>query len=169
MAYRSFVVVLLSLAGTLAAAPALAADPVPGAHYAGQTSQQKLRFEFRAVAAGGAIEQLLVQFRAPHCESASSQAQGTLRPPRLAVREGGFAHTGREVEKLRARGDFGGGRQIERYTLTGSFPTADLATGTLAVTVTVRDKRGAIISTCMHRKPITFAADRLGLGEETEE
>jgi hypothetical protein len=45
----------------------------------------------------------------------------------------------------------------------------ELARGSLNVKVTIKSKSGAIISTCVHNKPITWFADRLGVGAETEE
>lgn len=160
---------MLGTLGALVAAPALAADPVPGARYAGQTTQGKLRFEFRVSADGTQVERLFTQFRAPHCEDAKSRAQGSLRPGLIAVREGTFAKRGKEVERLKPQGRFEGGKQIERYSIEGRFATPEEATGSLEVTVEVRDADGETISTCEHRRPITWSADRLGVGPETEE
>ena len=154
----------------LATAPALAADPVAGARYAGLTSQAgALRFEFRVADDGSRVEKALIQFRAGNCENAESKAQGSLRPPGIGIVDGTFERTGKEVEKLPQQGGFSGGTQIERYRVRGHFPTPERAKGRLRVRVEIRDKQGNTISTCTHNKRITWSADRLGVGAETVE
>jgi hypothetical protein len=154
----------------LAAAPALAADPVAGARYAGETSQAgHLRFEFRVADDGSRVEKALIQFRAGNCENAESKAQGSLRPPGIPIVDGAFARVGKEVEKLPSEGGFSGGKQIERYRVKGHFATTEKAKGVLRVRVEIRDNDGNTISTCRHDKRITWSADRLGVGPGTEE
>ena len=153
----------------LAGAPALAADPVAGARYVGETSQGNLRFEFRVADDGSRVTKALIQFRAGNCENAESKAQGSLRPPGIGIVDGTFERTGKEVEKLPKQGAFSGGKQIERYTVRGRFPTSERAKGRLKVRVEIRDRDGNTISTCKHNKRITWAADRLGVGPETVE
>ena len=61
----------------LAAGPALAfagADPAPDANYAGDTSQGKLRFEFKTSADGSQVTKVFAQYKAPHCQNAESKA-----------------------------------------------------------------------------------------------
>ncbi len=169
MTHRFAAIGLLGGLTVLAAAPALAADPVPGARYAGETSQGNLRFEFRVADDGSRVQRALIQFRAGNCENAESKAQGSIRPPGIGIVDGAFERTGKEVERLPEQGDFGGGKQIERYTVKGSFPTEERAKGTLKVRVEIRDKQGNTISTCKHNKRITWAADRLGVGPDTED
>ena len=155
----------------LAAAPALAfagADPAPDANYAGDTSQGTLRFEFKTSADGSQVDKLFAQYKAPHCENAKSKAQGSIRQKGLAITDGNFARKGKEVARLAPQGGFAGGKQIEKFSIRGHFVSADLARGTLNVKVTVKSKSGTVISTCTHAKPITWSADRLGVGPETE-
>jgi hypothetical protein len=156
----------------LAVGPALAfagADPAPDANYAGETSQSKLRFEFSTSADGSQVERLFAQYKAPHCENAVSKAQGSIRQKGLAITDGNFARRGKEVATLKPQGSFAGGKQIERFSIRGHFVSQELARGTLNVKLTIKSKSGAIISTCVHNKPITWFADRLGVGAETEE
>ena len=169
MTHRFAAIGVLGGLTVLAAAPALAADPVAGARYAGETSQSNLRFEFRVAEDGSRVEKTLIQFRAGNCENAASKAQGSIRPPGIGIVDGTFERTGKEVEKLPKQGSFSGGKQIERYTVKGRFPTAERAKGTLRVRVEIQDKDGETISTCKHNKRITWAADRLGVGPDTEE
>ena len=169
MTHRFAAIGVLGGLTVLAAAAALAADPVAGARYAGETSQNNLRFEFRVAQDGSRVEKALIQFRAGNCENAESKAQGSLRPPGIGIVDGAFQRTGKEVEKLPEQGAFSGGTQIERYTVRGHFPTAERAKGRLKVRVEIRDKDGNTISTCKHNKRITWVADRLGVGPETEE
>ena len=170
MTYRIAAIASLGALAALAAAPALAADPVAGARYAGETSQAgSLRFEFRVADDGSRVEKALIEFRAGNCENAESKARGTLRPPGIGIVDGTFDRTGKEVEKLPEQGGFGGGKQIERYTIKGSFPTSETAKGTLRVRVEIRDEDGNTISTCKHNKRITWSADRLGVGPDTED
>lgn len=156
----------------LAAGPALAfagADPAPDSNYAGDTSQGKLRFEFTTSADGSQLDKVFAQYKAPHCVNATSKAQGSIRQRGLAITDGNFARKGREVVRLKPQGDFAGGKQIEKFSLRGHFVSADFARGSLNVTVTIKSLSGAVISTCTHAKPITWSADRLGIGPETEE
>jgi hypothetical protein len=169
MTHRCAAIGVLGGLTVLAAAPALAADPVAGARYAGETSQGNLRFEFRVAEDSSRVEKALIQFRAGNCENAESKAQGSLRPPGIGIVDGAFERTGKEVEKLPRQGAFSGGTQIERYTVKGRFPTTERAKGTLKVRVEIRDKQGNTISTCKHNKRITWAADRLGVGPDIEE
>ena len=169
MTHRSAAIGVLGGLTVLAATPALAADPIADARYAGETSQASLRFEFRVSEDATRVEEALIQFRAGNCENADSKAQGSLRPPAIPIADGVFARTGKEVEKLPKQGAFSGGTQIERYTVRGSFPTTERAKGRLKVRVEVRDKQGNTISTCKHDKRITWAADRLGVGPESED
>ena len=151
----------------LATAPALAADPVAGARYAGVTSQAGgLRFEFRVSGDGSRVKRALIQFRAGNCENAESKAQGSLRPPGIGIVDGTFEREGKEVETLPEQGGFSGGTQIERYRVRGRFPTSGRAKGTLRVRVEIRDRQGNTISTCRHNKRITWRADRLGVGPD---
>ena len=169
MTHRFAAIGVLGGLTVLAAAPALAADPVAGARYAGETSQGGLRFEFRVAEDGSSVDKALIQFRAGNCENAESKAQGSLRPPSIGIVDGAFERKGKEVEKLPRQGDFGGGKQIERYTVRGRFPTTERAKGTLRVRVEIQDRQGNTISTCKHDKRITWAADRLGVGPDTDE
>jgi len=156
----------------LAAGPALAfagADPAPDANYAGDTSQGKLRFEFKTSADGSRVERLFAQYRAPHCENATSKAQGSIRQKGLAITDGSFARRGLEVVRLKPQGNFAGGKQIEKFSIRGHFVSPELAKGTLNVKVTITAKSGAVISTCTHSKPITWFSDRLGVGPEATE
>ncbi len=156
----------------LAAGPALAfagADPAPDANYAGDTSQGKLRFEFKTSADGSHVEKLFAQYRAPNCENATSKAQGSIRQTGLAITDGNFARRGREVARLKPQGGFSGGKQIEKFSIQGHFVSSELAKGTMNVKVTIKSKSGAVISTCTHNKPITWFSDRLGVGPETAE
>jgi hypothetical protein len=164
------VAVLASLA-SLAAAPALAADPVPDSRYAGETSQKgSLRFEFRVSEDGSRLERVFTQFRAPRCERAENGTQGSIRVASVAVDDGSFSVRGKEKARLKPSGSFAGGTQIERYRIRGHFATADEASGTLRVSVEVRNKAGETIETCtMGKKRVTWSADRLGVGPETVE
>ena len=170
MTHRIAAIAALGGLTALAAAPALAADPVAGARYAGETSQAGgLRFEFSTSADGSQISKLFAQYKAPHCENAESKAQGSIRQKDLAITDGNFARKGKEVVTLKPQGGFAGGKQIERFSIRGHFVSAELARGSLNVKVTVKSKSGTVISTCVHNKPITWSADRLGVGPETEE
>ena len=168
MTHRIAAIAMVGTLTALVAAPALAADPVAGARYAGETSQTgSLRFEFRVAEDGSRVEKALIQFRAGNCTNAESKAQGSLRPPGIGIVEGEFDRTGKEVEKLPQQGAFSGGTQIERYRVRGIFPTTERARGTLRVKVEIRDRLGNTISTCTHNKRITWSADRLGVVEPT--
>ncbi|HZB76864.1 MAG TPA: hypothetical protein VE526_11615 [Solirubrobacteraceae bacterium] len=167
MTHRITATATVGTLAVLAAAPALAADPVAGARYAGETSQAgNLRFEFRVSDDGSRVRRALIQFRAGNCENARSKAQGSLRPPGIGIVDGTFERTGKEVEKLPRQGAFSGGTQIERYRVRGRFPTSDRAKGTLRVRVEIRDRQGNTISTCRHNKRITWKAARLGVGPD---
>jgi len=165
------VAVLAALAST-AAVPALAADPIPDSRYGGQTSQRgALVFEFRVSADGSRVERLFTQFRARRCENAENGAQGSIRVASIALQDdGSFSKRGKETARLKPSGSFEGGSQIERYRITGRFPTPETATGTLRVTVEVRNKAGETIDTCrMGRRTVTWSAERLGVVPETGE
>jgi hypothetical protein len=171
MSHQTRRVCALSAVAMLAAAvPAFAADPVAGARYAGQTSQPgPLRFEFSTSADGARVEKLLAQFVTPKCVTSSSGTQGTLRPRPIAIVGDHFSSRGKETAKLRKAGSFKGGSQIERYRISGRFPDADTARGTLKVTVEVRDKTGRQVDSCTTRRTIAWSADRLGVGPGTEQ
>lgn len=160
---------VLAALASLAAVPALAADPVPDSRYAGETTQANgLRFEFRVSEDGSRVERLLAQFRTPRCERARNGTQGSIRVASLAVEDGRIAKRGKERARLAPSGSFEGGTQIERYRLTGFFSTPETAAGTLKVTVEVRNKAGETIDTCTMGKRVTWAADRLGVGPEAD-
>jgi hypothetical protein len=161
---------VLAALASLAAVPALAADPVPDSPYAGETTQANgLRFEFRVSADGTHVERLFAQFRTPRCERARNGTQGSIRVGSLAVEDGRLFKRGKEKARLAPAGSFEGGTQIERYRITGFFSTPETVEGTLKVTVEVRNKAGRTIDTCrMGKRTVTWAADRLGVGPETE-
>jgi hypothetical protein len=163
------VAVLASLA-SFAAVPALAADPVPGARYVGETSQRNdPRFEFRVSDDGSRVQRVFTQFRARRCERARNGTQGSIRVRSIAIEDGTFFKRGRETARLKPSGSFEGGTQIERYRIRGRFPTSERARGTLRVTVEVRNKAGATIDTCrMGKRRVTWSADRLGVGPEVD-
>ena len=164
------VAVMASLA-SLAAVPALAADPVADSRYEGQTSQgaNGLRFEFRTSTDGSRVERLFTQFRARRCERADNGTQGSIRVRSIAIEDGTFSRRGRETARLRPSGSFAGGTQIERYRIRGRFPTSERARGTLRVTVEVRNKAGETIDRCrMGKRRVTWSADRLGVGPEVD-
>lgn len=164
------VAVLASLV-SLAAVPALAADPVPDSRYAGETSQVRnsLRFEFRVNADGSRVERLFAQFRAPKCERARNGAQGSIRVDSIRIEDGAFAKRGKETARIEPSGSFQGGTQVERYRLSGHFTTPETAEGRLRVSVEVRNKAGVTIDTCtMGKRRVTWTADRLGVGPDTE-
>ena len=170
MRIRTRRVVVPAVVAALVAVPAMAADPVPDSRYAGQTSQgHGFRFEFRTSADGTAVERLLAQFKTPRCESSRTGTQGSIRIASLPIVDGRFEIRGKESARLAPAGKFEGGRQIERYTLAGDFSDGERATGRLKVRVTIRDKAGDIVDSCTARKPVTWAADRLGVGPESEE
>ena len=150
----------------LAAAPAYAAAPVPDARYGGQTSQGQLRFEFRTSVDGSEIERLFTQFRTPNCDNADNGAQGSIRARDINLVADEFVAEGRETVRLPAQGGFDGGTQVERYRISGRFPTSDRARGTMRVTVKVKNRAGDVIATCRHGKRITWVADRLGVDIE---
>lgn len=160
------VAVLASLS-SLVAVPALAADPVASSRYAGTTSQSgSLRFEFSISADGKRAERLVAQFRTPKCTTSPTGTQGSLRPRSIALAGDRFTKQGKETARLPAAGRFKGGTQVERYKLTGRFPSADTAKGTLKVTVEIRDKAGKTVDDCTTRKRVTWSADRLGVVPE---
>jgi hypothetical protein len=172
MTHRIRRVAVLAALASLAAVPALAADPIPGSRYAGQTIQAKntLRFEFRTSADGSRAERLFTQFRTPKCERAENGAQGSIRVDSIAIVDGSFFKRGKETARIQPSGSFEGGTQIERYRIRGSFPTAETAKGTLRVRVEIRNKAGETIDTCrMGRRTVTWSAERLGVGPDTEE
>jgi hypothetical protein len=160
---------LSAVATLVAAVPAFAANPVAGSRYAGQTAQSgPLRFEFSTSADGTRVEKLVAQFVTPKCVTSRSGTQGTIRPRPIAIVGGHFSARGKETAKLRKAGRFKGGSQIERYRIRGHFPDADTAKGTLRVTVEVRDSTGRQVDSCTTKRTITWSADRLGVGPETE-
>ncbi len=166
MTHRTRRVAVLASLASMAAVPALAADPIPDSRYVGQTSQgnNSLRFEFRVSADGARAERVFTQFRARRCERARNGTQGSIRVSRIAIEDGSFFKRGRETARLRPSGSFEGGTQIERYRIRGRFPTPDVARGTLRVTVEVRNKAGETIDTCrMGKRRVTWSADRLGV------
>jgi hypothetical protein len=159
------VAVLAALAST-AAVPALAANPIPDSRYVGQTSQRgALRFEFRVSADGSRVERLFTQFRARRCENAENGTQGSIRVGAIALQDdGSFSKRGKETARIKPSGSFAGGTQIERFRISGRFPTAETAKGTLRVTVEVRNKAGETIDTCSTgRRAVTWTADHLGV------
>jgi hypothetical protein len=171
MTFRIRRVAVLGSLASLAAVPALAADPVPDSRYAGQTSQARdsLRFEFRTSEDGSRVERLFTQFRTPRCERARNGTQGSIRVRSIAVEDGTFFKRGKETARLRPSGSFEGGTQIERYRIRGRFPTPDRARGRLRVTVEVRNKAGETIDTCtMGKRRVTWSADRLGVDPDVD-
>ena len=154
----------------LAAAPALAADPVAGARYAGETSQRQPRASSSASADGE-----------PRREGAHPVPRGQLRErreqgaraasgrPASPIADGAFERTGKEVEKLPKQGALQ--RRHADRALHRPRPLPDGRARQGQAEGARRDPRqaGNTISTCKHDKRITWAADRLGVGPETEE
>jgi hypothetical protein len=170
MSHRTRRLCALSAVATLVAVPAFAADPVAGSRYAGETSRAPgSRFEFSTSADGGHVEKLVAQFRTRKCVTSRTGTQGTIRPKPIAIVDGRFSARGKEIAKLRKAGSFKGGSQVERYRINGRFPTADMAKGTLKVTVEIRDKTGEQVDSCTTKRTITWSADRLGVGPESED
>jgi hypothetical protein len=157
-------IAVLAPLSALVAVPALAAEPVASSRYAGTTSQSGgLRFEFSTSADGRRAERLVAQFKTPKCATSRNGTQGSLRPASFTIAGGHFIKHGTEKARLRAAGGFKGGTQVERYRITGRFPDADTAKGTLKVTVEIRDKTGKPVDRCTSPRPITWTADRLGV------
>ncbi len=155
---------------TLAVVPAVAAEPVADARYEGQTSQgERYRFAFRVGPGATHVERLFAQFRTPACTSSEKGTQGSVRIERIAIADGAFAASGKEVARLAPAGDFKGGRQIERFRVIGHFPDAERARGKLRIRVVIRDRTGEIVDTCTTAKQISWSADRLGVGPEQPE
>jgi hypothetical protein len=170
MPHRTVRFALFAVLASPGAALALAAEPVPGSRYAGQTSQgHGFRFEFRTSAGGTSVEKLLAQFKTPKCETSRTGTQGSIRVASIPIAGGRFVKRGKEQARLKPAGKFKGGRQIERYRIAGSFPDGERATGTLEIDVTIRDRSGDVVDSCTVRKPVTWSADRLGVGPETGE
>jgi hypothetical protein len=174
MTHRTRRVAVLATLASLGAVPAMAAmaaDPLPDSRYAGETSQRgSLRFEFRTSADAGAVERLFAQFRARNCENAEQGTQGTIRVASIPIVDGVFSKKGKEKARLAPTDSFAGGTQIERYRIRGHFASAQLAKGTLRVTVEVRNKAGDTIDTCdMGDTPVRWTADRLGVVPDSTE
>jgi hypothetical protein len=161
--------ILTAAASLISVSAFAAADPTPDSRYAGSTSQAGgLRFEFRTSADGSKAERILTQFRAPRCERARNGAQGSIRVRSVRIADGAFAARGSEKAALPASDSFGGGTQIERYSIRGHFKSGERAKGTLSVRVTVKDKAGAVIDRCtMGKRTARWRADRLGVVPDT--
>ena len=168
---RAAVLATLASLGAVPAMAAMAADPLPDSRYAGETSQRgSLRFDFNTSADAGAAERIVTQFRARNCENAKQGTQGSIRVASTPIVDGVFSKKGKEKARIAPSGSFAGGTQIERYRIRGHFASAELAKGTLTVTVEVRNKAGDTIDTCTTGdKPVHWSADRLGVDPDSTE
>jgi hypothetical protein len=167
LTYTAAMLVAPILAVALAATPALATQPVADSRYAGQTSQgDRYRLEFRVAPDARRVERVLAQFRTPACTHSPRGTQGNLRIAGAAIDGDRFTARGKETARLAPAGKFEGGKQIERYTLAGHFPDAERATGTLKITVEIRDKAGDEVDRCTTAKRVRWSADRLGVSAD---
>ncbi len=142
-------------------------QPVADSRYDGQTSQgERYRFEFRVGPGATSVERLFAQFRTPKCETSRTGTQGSVRIRGVPIAEAASRTSGKETARLKAAGEFEGGRQIERYRVIGHFPDDERARGELRITR--RDPRpaGDVVDRCTTAKRITWSADRLGVGPE---
>ena len=170
MAFRTSRVAVVAALATLAAVPSAVAQPVADSRYDGQTSQgEHYRFEFRVGPGATSVERLFAQFKTPKCETSKHGTQGSVRIGTIAIADGRFATSGKETARLKAAGEFDGGRQIERYRVIGHFPDGERARGELRIRVEIRDRSGETVDRCTTAKRIAWSADRLGVGPEQPE